>query len=199
MTLADGYHDVPPGKVATVVTVLEMRHKADTRPATPPAGWELVRHEAPETGWYRALFRSIGEDWLWFSRIMLDEPTLRDIIRDPKVDIYTLQKDGVDGGLLELDFREPGQCELSYFGLTAPLIGTRAGRYLMNEAIELAWTQAITRFHVHTCTLDSPQALPFYRRSGFTPIQQKVEIADDPRLKYGFARTAGAHVPIFDI
>lgn len=196
--LADGYHDVPRGKVATVVTTLEMRHKADIRPITPPAGWELVRHEAPTVPWYRALFRAVGQDWLWFGRTLLDDAALAAIIEDDKVHIYTLQKDGVDGGLLELDFREPGQCELAYFGLTRPLIGTGAGRFLMNEAIERAWAQAITRFHVHTCTLDSPQALAFYRRSGFVPINQKIEIADDPRVAHGYDRLLGPHVPIFD-
>lgn len=196
--LADGYHEVPRGKVVTVVTTLEMRHAVDIRPVTPPAGWELVRHENPHVDWYRALFRAVGEDWLWFGRMVLDEDALAKIITDPKVHIYTLQRDGVDGGLLELDFRRQGQCELAYFGLTAQLIGTGAGRYLMNNAIERAWAQAITRFHLNTCTLDSPQALSFYLRSGFVPVSQKVEVADDPRIAHGYARSLGPHVPILD-
>ncbi|WP_415922152.1 GNAT family N-acetyltransferase [Tateyamaria sp. SN6-1] len=197
--LSDGYHGVPRGKVATIVTDLEMRAKADTRPVTPPAGWDLVRHTAPTLSWYRALFQAVGQDWLWFGRMIMDDDTLQAIITDPKVHVYTLQRDGVDGGLLELDFREPGQCELAYFGLTRPLIGSGAGRYLMNNAIDLAWAQAITRFHLHTCTLDSPQAMAFYRRSGFVPVSQKVEIADDPRIAHGYDRRLGPHVPIYDL
>ena len=196
--LADGYHAVPRGKVATIVTTLEMRTPMDIRPVTPPAGWDLIRHEAPKVHWYRALFRAVGQDWLWFGRTLLDDEALSKIITDPKVHIYTLHKDGMDGGLLELDFREPGQCELSYFGLTPALIGSGAGRYLMNNAIELAWAQAITRFFLYTCTLDSPQALSFYRRSGFVPVSQKVEVADDPRIAHGYDRALGPHVPIFD-
>ena len=52
----------------------------------------------------------------------------------------------------------------------------------MNEAIARAWARPITRFHVHTCTTDSPQALSFYVRSGFTPYRQEVEVDDDPRV-----------------
>ena len=197
--LSDGYHEVPRGKVATIVTTLEMRSPMDIRPVTPPAGWSLVRHDAPSVDWYRDIFCAVGQDWLWFGRMVIDADALAKILSDPKVHVYTLQhEDGAEGGLLELDFREPGQCELAYFGLTPALIGTGAGRYLMNNAIELAWAQAITRFHLHTCTLDSPQALAFYRRSGFVPVSQKVEIADDPRIAHGYDRSLGPHVPIFD-
>ncbi|WP_299685571.1 GNAT family N-acetyltransferase [uncultured Tateyamaria sp.] len=196
--LADGFHEIPRGKVAMVVTTLEMRTKMDIRPVTPPAGWELVRHTAPAVKWYRDLFRAVGQDWLWYGRSIISDATLSEIIHDPKVHIYTLQKDGVDGGLLELDFREAGQCELAYFGLAPALIGSGAGRFLMNNAIELAWAQAITRFHLHTCTIDSPQALPFYRRSGFVPVSQKFELADDPRIAHGYDRGLAPHIPIFD-
>ena len=198
MSLADGYHDVPAGKVATVVTTLEMRHKADTRPVAPPEGWALQRHESPARDWYLRVFRAVGQDWLWFGRTILAPDALETILSDPKVHVYTLHRDGMDGALLELDFRAPGQCELAYFGLVPGLIGTGAGRYLMNCAIDLAWDQAITRFHVHTCTLDSPQALAFYRRSGFVPIKQQIEIADDPRLAHGYDRALAPHVPIYD-
>lgn len=196
--LTDGYHEVPRGKVATIVTTLEMRSRMDIRPVTPPAGWALVRNTAPTVEWYRGIFQAVGRDWLWFGRMIIETDELAGIISDPKVHVYTLQKDGVDGGLLELDFRKAGNCELAYFGLTPALIGTGAGRYLMNNAIDLAWDQAITRFHLNTCTLDSPQALAFYRRSGFVPVSQKVEIADDPRIAHGYDRSLGPHVPIFD-
>lgn len=196
--LADGYHAIPRGKVATVVTHLEMRRQADTRAIPAPEGWSLTRIEAPTLETYRTLFRAVGEDWLWFGRMIMDDDALAAIIHDPKVHIYTLRQGQVDGALLELDFRTPGQCELVYFGLTKPLIGTGAGRYLMNCAIEKAWAAAITRFHVFTCTLDSPQALAFYRRTGFEVIEQKFEVADDPRLVHGYARSLAPHVPIID-
>ncbi|WP_299555330.1 GNAT family N-acetyltransferase [uncultured Tateyamaria sp.] len=196
--LADGYHPVPKGKVATVVTQLEMRSRAETRDVPHPEGWILKRIQSPTQDWYRSVFSAVGANWLWFGRMKMEDAELDAILTNPGVHVYTLQKDGTDGALLELDFRTDGECELAYFGLTAPLIGTGAGRFLMNTAIDTAWSADITRFHVHTCTLDSPQALGFYRRSGFVPIRQKIEIADDPRITFGYDRALAPHVPIFD-
>ena len=107
-------------------------------------------------------------------------------------------EDGRDEGLLELDFREAGQCELAFFGVTAKLIGSGAGRWLMNRALELAWSRPVARVWVHTCTLDHPSALAFYQRSGFRPFRRQVEIADDPRLDGTVPRHVAKHVPIIE-
>ena len=197
MQLEDGFYDVPPGKLAAVVTHLEMRAKAPLRPVAEPRGPGLERIQAPGVDWYRALFRKVGaEDWLWFSRLVMDEAALQAILRDPLVEVYALREGGADKGLLELDFREEGECELAFFGLASDLIGRGVGRWLMNRAIDLAWRRGITRFHVHTCTLDSPQALSFYMRSGFVPVRRQVEIADDPRLAGLLPESAAPQVPI---
>lgn len=194
--LSDGMHDVPPGKIATVVTHLEMLAQADERPAQLAEGWALRPVPNPTLDWYRAIFTAVGQDWLWFSRRGLSDADLSAIIHHPDVMIWTLTRDGADAALLELDFREPGACELAFFGLTDALIGTGAGRFLMNVAIAQAWSRPISRFHVHTCTLDSPQAMDFYRRSGFVTYRQQIEIDDDPRLTKGYDRALAPHVPI---
>ncbi len=56
-------------------------------------------------------------------------------------------------------------------------VGSGAGRWMMNRAIERAWSQPIRRFWVHTCTLDHPAAVAFYIRSGFVPFRRRIEIA----------------------
>lgn len=196
--LGDGFHDVPPGKVAMIVTHLEMRSSPALKPARLPDGVAFRAVDA-EVDWFRDVFRRVGSlHWLWYGRLKLDDVALAVILDDPDVSHYTLTRDGRDEALLELDFRTPGACELAYFGLTPALIGTGAGRFLMNEAIARAWSRPIERFHVHTCTIDSPQALAFYQRSGFTPIRQQVEIDDDPRLLGLLPRSAGPNVPVFD-
>ncbi len=198
--LEPGFHDVPPGMVATIVTHLEMRTPAALRPVPAPEGCTLRRITAPDPDWYRDLFTRVGgQDWLWFARLQMDRDALAAILSDPAVEVYALEKAGRAEGLLELDFRAPGECKLAYFGVSAALIGSGAGRFMMNAAIETAWAHSINRFHVHTCTLDHPGALSFYRRSGFTPIRQQVEIAPDPRLTGDLPHDAGAHIPIFDL
>jgi len=196
--LRDGFHDIPLGKVAMVVTYLEMRSPPDLRAASLPQD-VAFRPVSATPEWFRDVFRRVGsQEWLWYGRLKLDDAALSATLNDPDVEHYTLSKDGRDEALLELDFREDGACELSYFGLTPVLIGSGCGRYLMNAAIERAWSRPIDRFHVHTCTLDSPQALSFYRRSGFTPIRQAVEIDDDPRLHGLLPRDVAPNAPIFE-
>jgi GNAT superfamily N-acetyltransferase len=101
-------------------------------------------------------------------------------------------------GLLELDFRQDGACELSFFGVVPQAIGIGAGRFLMNRAIERAWGRApsIGRFWVHTCTNDHPDALAFYIRSGFVPYARGVECYPDPRIEGLLARKAAPQTPI---
>ncbi|QQO35211.1 GNAT family N-acetyltransferase [Bradyrhizobium diazoefficiens] len=198
MILPDGYSDIPAGKIAAVVTHLEMTARPAAR-VDPPGTWTLRKADAPPLDWYRDLFRRVGEDWLWFSRARMSDTELAAIIRAAGIEVYALVVDGRDEGLLELDFREPGQCELVYFGVTASLIGTGAARFLMNRALERAWSRDdVHRVWVHTCTFDHPSAVAFYQRSGFRPFRRQIEVADDPRLDGTAPRTAARHVPIID-
>ncbi|MCK1357905.1 GNAT family N-acetyltransferase [Bradyrhizobium sp. 199] len=197
MILPDGYSDVPPGKIAAVVTHLEMT-APPVRRDDPTGAWALRKVDAPALPWYRDLFRRVGEDWLWFSRARMTGTELAATIHAPGIEIYALSADGSDEGLLELDFRKAGQCELVYFGVTAPLIGTGAARFLMNRALEIAWSRDLSRVWVHTCTFDHASAIAFYQRSGFRPFRRQIEIADDPRLDGTLPRTAAKHVPIIE-
>jgi GNAT superfamily N-acetyltransferase len=193
MTLPDGYSDVPAGKIAAVITHLEMTEPPVLRP-DPAGAWTLRKVPSPDLDWFRELYRRVGEEWLWFSRLQMANAELAAIVRSPMVDVHAL----VHEGLLELDFRKAGQCELAFFGVTADLIGSGAGRWLMNRALELAWSRQVSRVWVHTCTLDHPSALAFYQRSGFRPFRRQIEIADDPRLDGTAPRGVARHVPIIE-
>src|SRR6201991_1047632 len=197
MILPDGYSDVPADKIAAVVTHLEMTERPALRP-DPEGAWTLRRVPSPDLDWFRDLYRRVGEEWLWFSRLRMADAELAAIVRSPMVEVHALVHEGRDEGLLELDFREAGQCELAFFGVTADLIGGGAGRWLMNRALELAWSRPVSRVWVHTCTLDHPSALSFYQRSGFRPFRRQVEIADDPRLDGTAPRSVAKHVPIIE-
>jgi GNAT superfamily N-acetyltransferase len=195
---ANGYYDVPPGKIAAIVTSLEMRTRPVLRPAHADPAWTLRPIARAETDWFRAVYRHVGQNWLWFSRLQMADAALAALIQHPGMSHYTLHVDGRDEGLIELDTRTEGNCELSFFGVSAKLIGGSAGRWLMNHAIDLAWSRPIERFWVHTCTLDHPNALGFYRRSGFRPYHRQIEIADDPRLAGTLPRNDAPQVPIIE-
>lgn len=189
---------VPDSQIATIVTHLEMRERPRPAPI-PPAPLRLVPWKAPALDAYRALFRRVGEPWLWFSRLVMSDEALSAIIHDPAVQIYAVTDPrGVEVGLLELDFRALPDCELAFFGLVPQHVGKGFGKWLMAQAKALAWRKDVTRFWVHSCTLDSPAALGFYRKAGFRPYRREVEIFADPRLAGLLSPDAAPHVPMLD-
>lgn len=182
--------------LATIVTALEMRERPRPRPM-PPSPFRLVHWPAPESDKYRALFRRVGGPWLWYSRLVMDEARLRTILEDPAVMVYAVvDRAGVEVGMLELDFRTAATCELSYVGLVPEITGQGHGNWLMAQALAFAWRKDVDRVWVHTCTLDHPAALGFYRRHGFVPYQRTIETFPDPRVLGLLPADAAPHIPL---
>jgi GNAT superfamily N-acetyltransferase len=186
--------DVPAGQVATIVTHLEMIE----RPELPSASSGLTAEcwLQPSCDDYRALFRKVGEPWLWISRLLMSEDELQAILHDPAVEILIVRDGKQPVGFVELDFRTAGECEIAFFGLIPEQNGKGNGRWMMNLALDKAWRKGISRVWLHSCTQDSPRALPFYQRCGFRIFRQQTGRMADPRLTGHLPRTAAPHVPI---
>ena len=194
----DGYTRLPPGRLALAVTYLEQREPPAPRPDPAIPGLALVALGAADLDRYLALFSAVGEPWLWFGRRVMPRAELAAILADPRVEAFALIRDGADIGILELDGRGDGEIELAYFGLVPEAVGGGLGRWLMNRAMERAWAGRPARVFVHTCSLDHPGALDFYRRSGFVPYARALEIATDPRLTGVLPKTAAPQVPLIE-
>ncbi|MDA5192568.1 GNAT family N-acetyltransferase [Govanella unica] len=193
------FQAIPPGKLAAVVTHFDMRDLPPVDAAgleRPDLHLEFVAD--PDLDWYRDLFRAVGARWLWFSRLRMTDEALGAIIKDPAVEIYALTRQGetTPKGLLELDFRDPKNAELAFLGVTADMIGSGAGRYLMARAMERFRAVKPPRVFVHTCTNDHPDAPKFYERAGFRACGREVEIMTDPRLDGTLPRDVAPHVPL---
>ena len=150
----DGYTDLPPGKLAAVVTYLEMRtpagapyHNVGLRN---PAGREsrprLVPRSVSRNRWALAMVQPLAHD----------DDELRAVLHNPDIDIFVLSHNGVDGGLLEFDRRKMPDIEILYFGVTPSLIGKGAGRAMLEHCLPLEWAHRPHRIWLHTCTLDHP-------------------------------------------
>ena len=197
MAIRNGFTAIPHGKVAAIVTVLEMTAPpAERQEIAPEPGWDFSPVEDPDLDWYRDLYRRIGGAYLWYSRLALSDEELAETIRHPAHGLHALTIDGKAEGLAEIDFRQHDEAEIVFFGVTGALVGTRTARFMMNRALALVFGRGIRRLWLHTNTLDHPRALAFYRRSGFTPIAQQIEIADDPRLTGLYDRSMAPHIPI---
>ena len=191
------YTSIEPGHIATIVTSLEMTQRPLLRPL-PTSQLQLVRWQKPALEKYRALYRRVGEPWLWFSRLVMPDGELTAIIHDDGVKIWAVtDQAGIELGILELDFRADGQCEIGFFGLVPELNGKGHGRWMMAIALQSAWGhKGVVRVWVHTCTLDAPSALGFYCKSGFIPYQRQVETFPDPRLTGLMPHNAAPQIPL---
>ena len=169
---------LPSGHVGAVVTYLEMLERPRPRPL-PESRLRLVRWGAIDPAKYRALFRRVGGRWLWYSRLAMDDSTLLanvagvHAVVDPR---------GVEVGMIELDFRKPGECLIRFLGLVPELAGKGHGKWLFAQTLALAWRKGVERVHVNTCSLDHPAALPSYLKAGFTAYARALESFPDPRL-----------------
>ncbi len=178
----EGGPEIP--EFTQTVTALEMFK----RPSRPPAPipllkLALMRLDPPTVPFYRYLFNTVGGPWNWYSRRFLDDAALAAIILDPKIEITIPYVGGVPAGYFELDRRKPGECELGFFGLMPDFIGRGLGRWLLEKAVDAAWSAPdVGRVWVHTCNLDHPRALGLYQKVGFVPFRQFEEPMRDPRL-----------------
>lgn len=169
------------GQIEILVTYLEMTGPPSGAALPPPcAGLEVRRAVRPTLGFYRYLYGAIGADWLWYERKLLDDAELAAILHDPAVEVNVLWAQGVPAGLAELDFRDPPDVQLAYFGVLPEFIGQGLGRFLLDWAVHHAWRARPRRFWVHTCDLDHPRALGVYQKAGFVIYDRRTDLATPP-------------------
>ena len=184
---------LPPGHVGAVVTFLEMRERPRPRPV-PDSPLRLERWKEPEPARYRLLFERVGTRWLWFSRLAMDDATLRASIADLHA---VVDRAGVEVGMIELDFdAEPGECLIRFLGLVPELAGKGHGAWLFARTLALAWRPGVARVRVHTCSLDHPAALPAYLKAGFSAYDRAFESFPDPRLTGLLPADAAPQIPL---
>lgn len=177
-------------RLSVTVTQLEMTQRPTRAPAHPPTmahPLTLQRAYEPTVSFYRYLYDTVGEPWLWYERRQLSKDALRTVVRDEQIAIYVLSYGGVPAGFAEIDTRpavkqRPADSLLAYFGLVPDFIGCKFGRFFLESIIDIAWQDGdIDRFVVRTCTLDHPAALPLYQKCGFVPTGQQTTTIVDPR------------------
>ncbi|MBV8889923.1 MAG: GNAT family N-acetyltransferase [Alphaproteobacteria bacterium] len=176
--------------LADTVTYLEMRDRPPGPPARAPLGrLALMRADPCTVSFYRYLYETVGTPWVWFERRLLEDAVLAAEIAKPTTEIFVLYLGGVPAGYFELDTAPPRETELRYFGLAPEFIGRGLGRFLLQAAIDRAWSRPLDRFWVHTCTFDHPRALGLYQRAGFAVYHRRPVSFEDPRRRGILPRT----------
>lgn len=158
------------------ITWLEM----DARPSGPwppmPANipCTLLRADAPPLWYFMSLYDAVGRDYSWEDLHRADETELRALLAHPDVGLWTLTARGWPHGFFLLDWRQPGICDIAYFGLVPEAVGQGLGTFLLGTAIRTGWERVgVGKLTVNTCSLDHPRALATYQKHGFHPVRQE--------------------------
>ena len=145
---------------------------------------------------YRNLHRMVGENWLWWERLALDDVALSKLIFHPHTYIYSLCADGELAGFVEIDCSKAKAPAIRYFGLMPDFIGKRLGSFMMESLLYRVWQSPVRQVTLDTCDLDHPAAIKFYRRHQFRETSTAVHSAEDPRVIGILPKTAAPHIPL---
>ncbi|MCP4169148.1 MAG: GNAT family N-acetyltransferase [Fuerstiella sp.] len=157
------------------ITVFYLEMMADPRRSVPaPVDGLVVLHaERPPLPYYRFLYNTVGEDYHWHSRRILNDSELAVIIHNPRTEVHVVHLAGSPVGFAELNRGQVDEVELVQFGLISDFIGQGLGTWFLNRIIDTVWSYKPKRFWLHTCTLDHPSAVHTYKKAGF--VQYKEE------------------------
>ena len=159
-------------------TYLEMKRPADLRGVlfSDPAARVERRSPCP-VALYRRLYKEVGEDWYWHSRLEWSDEQLAAHLALPAVMVFELMVGDASAGYFELKRHDDDSVEIEYFGLNPRFIGRKLGGAMLTRAVEEAWRAGASRVWLHTCTLDSDHALPNYKARGFQPFKtERLEV-----------------------
>jgi GNAT superfamily N-acetyltransferase len=151
---------------------LEMTDPEQLRAAQPVDGFEVRQVSPPDPALSRRLYDRVGAPWQWTDRLGWGLARWGAHLGQPGVDTYVGRLAGDEVGYAEL-VRDGGDVEIASFGLLPGFAGRGLGGVLLATVTQAAWDGGAERVWLHTCSLDSPAALPSYERRGFRRYDER--------------------------
>lgn len=123
-------------------------------------------------------YKQVGKDYRWIDRLVWKDNQWINYVENPKVKTYILKDEENLIGYFEIIFDFEKKCsEIAYFGILSEYFGKKYGGYLLSEAINKSFENAIDRVWVHTCSLDHKNALKNYQARGMQVFKsEKINI-----------------------
>lgn len=147
---------------------LEMYERPDFIDLEPPQedlSFERVKDISVED--YRSIYTAVGGPYGWFDRVLMEDEDLEKILRDKGTEIFILKVKDEVAGYCEIDRREGEDVEIAFLALKKKFHRKHIGRYLLNRALNEAWSEETIRVWLHTCEWDHEAAIPMYKNAGF--------------------------------
>ena len=152
---------------------LEMTAPDQLRPAREVEGFEVRALPRPDPALSRRLYDQVGGPWQWTDRLGWGTARWAAHLGQPGVDTWIGYVEGEPVGYAEL-VRVDGDVEIASFGLVPGMEGRGLGGALLAAVTQGAWDAGAERVWLHTCSLDSPAALPSYERRGFRRYDERI-------------------------
>lgn len=155
-------------------TYLEMRSFAELRPsnlADVRCRFERLVNCPPS--FYRFLYREVGKNYHWRDRLSWSDDQIKVHVVRQDIAVWVMYRQGTPAGWFELQQHRDRSTEVVYFGLLPEYMGKGLGKHMLSAAVEEAWATGAERVWLHTCSLDSPRALPNYLKRGFRPYKEE--------------------------
>ena len=161
--------------VRTYLTLDDPALLREAAPADPSA--RIVRRSPCPVPLHRRLYKDVGGQWFWHDRLEWSDEDLATHLASPDVGLWELLVGDDSAGYYELQRHDDGGVEIAYFGLVPRFIGRGLGGWMLTHAVRDAWEMGAQRVWLHTCTLDSPNALPGYKARGFREFKtERLEV-----------------------
>ncbi|MGI8842255.1 MAG: GNAT family N-acetyltransferase [Gemmatimonadaceae bacterium] len=135
----------------------------------PPEGARVERCFPVSPEHFRELYAKVGSAYRWHDRDEWTDARVAERFATERVTLYEVTIYGGRAGFYELECHDDGSVEIVLFGLLPEFAGRGLGKWLLVDAVERAWSMEATRVWLHTCTMDSPAAIPNYLARGFRP------------------------------
>jgi GNAT superfamily N-acetyltransferase len=162
------------GRQPVMTWYLEMTSPDELRPAeSPTPDLEMRRLDPPNAEINKHMYADIGGEFEWVDRRGWDDVAWHRYVHRPEFETWIGLLRSQPIGFAELE-RQGDDVELVSFGLLAPFRGRRLGGAMLTAMVRRAWELGAARVWVHTCSLDSPAALPSYERRGFRRYAQRL-------------------------
>lgn len=161
--------------IPTRTWYLEMKIEP-IKAVTLPENCKVKKLVNPDVNFYISLYKSVGEQYNWFDRLIMPIDQLRNVISSDSTEIQVLYCNNEPAGFVEYQLGKPGETEIVYFGICADFRGKKLGYPFLSWSIKHAWERGINRLWLHTCDLDHKAALPLYQQVGFDIFKEEVVI-----------------------
>lgn len=157
---------------AVTVIFLEMHEATDLPHILENTSFELLPKPI-DVNEYRKYYYGVGEKYFWLDRMVMPDEELSQKINAANVDIYIFKVNNEAAGYIEF-IKEEKFVEILYFGLLPGFIGKGYGKYFLQWVTAKAWSYQPGWIQLNTCTLDHPNALSTYKKSGFNEVRTEI-------------------------